>query len=82
MHAWYRCAKPGSVRRLYEALNPGGLLVIEGLAGGRNFMFQADELLRDFAKLRILRYEDLRGEADWAPGQKSHIVRFVGEKVP
>jgi SAM-dependent methyltransferase len=82
MHAWYRGAEPGIVQRLYEGLKPGGLLVIEGFAGEPKFMFQTNELLRDFARLRILRYEDLQGEADWVPGRKSRIVQFVGEKTP
>jgi SAM-dependent methyltransferase len=81
MHAWYHGAKPASARRIREALKPGGLLVIEGFAGKESFMFQPNELLRDFSNLRILRYEDLEGEADWAPGQKSHIIRLVAEKA-
>jgi hypothetical protein len=43
-------------------------------------MFQPNELIRDFGDFRILSYEDLLGEADWAPGRKSHIVRLVAEK--
>jgi hypothetical protein len=43
-------------------------------------MFHSNELLRDFGDLRILRYEDLEGQADWAPGRKSHIIRLVAEK--
>lgn len=54
--------------------------MIEGFAGGEKFMFQPNELLHDFPDLRILRYEDLQDEADWAPGRKSHIIRFVAEK--
>jgi SAM-dependent methyltransferase len=80
MHAWYHGAKPGSVQRLREALKPGGLLVIEGFAGKEKYMFQPNELLHDFADLRILRYQDLQDEADWAPGHKSHIIRLVAEK--
>ena len=45
-------------------------------------MFQPNELLHDFAALRILRYEDLQDEADWNPGKKSHIIRLIAEKVP
>jgi SAM-dependent methyltransferase len=81
MHAWYQGAKPRSVSRLYEALRPGGLLAVEGFAGSEKFMFQPSELLRDFAKLRILRYEDIQREADWAPGRESHIIRLVAEKL-
>jgi SAM-dependent methyltransferase len=80
MHAWYHGAKPLSVQRLREALKPGGLLVIEGFAGKEKYMFQPNELLHDFAELRILRYEDLQDEADWAPGHKSQIIRLVAQK--
>jgi SAM-dependent methyltransferase len=82
MHAWYHGGKPPVAGRLREALKPGGLLVIEGFAGEEKFMFQSNELLRDFSDLKILRYEDAREEADWAPGQKSHIIRMVAEKLP
>ena len=58
MHAWYHEAKPRSPERLFDALKPGGLLVIEGFAGTEKFMFQPNELLRDFGKLRVLRYEE------------------------
>jgi len=67
--------------RIAAALKPGGLLVIEGFAGQEKFMFQPNELLRDFSDLRVLRYEDTEDEADWAPGHRSHIIRFVAEKM-
>jgi hypothetical protein len=60
-------------------LKPGGLLVIEGYAGEKG-AYQTNELLRSFANLKIVHYEDVRDEADWAPGEKSHIVRFIAEK--
>jgi hypothetical protein len=37
-------------------------------------------LLRDFDKLKIVHYEDVVDEADWAPGQKSRVIRFIAEK--
>ena len=80
VHAWYRGAKPQSVQRIVEALKPGGVVVIEGFAGNERYAFHSNELLRDFGDLRILRYEDLEGQADWDPGRKSHIIRLVAEK--
>ena len=53
--------------------------MIEGFAGGQ-VGYQTNELLRAFNDLNTLRYEDVMDEADWAPGKKSHIVRFVAEK--
>ena len=82
MHAWYHGAKPASPRRLADGLKPGGILVVEGFAGRQEFMFQSNELLRDFPKLRVLRYEDSEDEAEWAPGRQSRIIRFVAEKTP
>lgn len=80
VHAWYNGTRPASTRRIVQALRPGGLVVMEGFAGKESFMFQPNELLRDFSELKILRYEDLEDEADWAPGRKSHIIRFVAAK--
>ena len=80
MHAWYRGTKPAGAKRILASLKPGGLLVIEGFAGPENYMFQPNELLRDFTELHVLRYEDTEGEAEWAPGKVSHIIRFVAEK--
>jgi SAM-dependent methyltransferase len=82
VHAWYESARPRSTERIREALKPGGLLVMEGFAGDENFMFHTNQLLRDFDALRILRYEDVEDEAEWAPGRRSHLVRFVAEKNP
>jgi SAM-dependent methyltransferase len=80
VHAWYNGTRPASTRRIVEGLRPGGLVVMEGFAGKETFMFQPNELLRDFGELKILRYEDLEDEADWAPGRKSHIIRLVAAK--
>lgn len=80
MHAWYQGTRPSSAQRLVAALKPGGRIVIEGFAGDQKFMFQSNELLRDFASLTILRYEDTEDEAEWAPGRRSHLIRLVAEK--
>jgi SAM-dependent methyltransferase len=79
MHAWFHESKHNLPEILAAALKPGGLLVIEGYAGDKGD-FQTNELLRDFDKLKIVHYEDVVDEADWAPGQKSRVVRFIGEK--
>ncbi len=50
--------------RLLAALRPGGLLDLSRpFQGPEKFMFQPNELLRDFPDLRVLRYEDTEGEA-------------------
>jgi hypothetical protein len=80
MHAWFHESKRDVPRLLVEGLKPGGLLVIEGYAGEEKTNYQTNELLRRFANLKIVHYEDVWDEADWAPGEKSHIVRFIAEK--
>jgi SAM-dependent methyltransferase len=79
MHAWYHFSKLDTAQRLRDALKPGGLLVVEGFAGGEAG-FKTNELLHDFADLKIVRYDDVQDEADWNPGRKSHIIRLVAEK--
>jgi SAM-dependent methyltransferase len=79
MHGWFHETRLNLPQRLSEALRPGGLLVIEGYAGGQGD-FQTNELLRVFSNLKIVHYEDIRDEADWAPGRKSRLVRFIAEK--
>ena len=79
MHARYHRSKLPSAQRLREALKSGGMLVIEGYAG-TDAGFQTDELRRDFADLKILRYEDVSDEADWSPGRRDRIIRFVAIK--
>jgi SAM-dependent methyltransferase len=80
MHGWFHESKRDVPRLLVEGLKPGGLLVIEGYAGDDRTYYQTNELLRRFANLKIVHYEDVWDEADWAPGEKSHIVRFIAEK--
>jgi SAM-dependent methyltransferase len=79
MHAWFHESGRNVARLLAEGLKPGGLLVIEGYAGDKGD-YRTNELLRTFDGLRILHYEDVVDEADWAPGRKSHVVRFIAEK--
>lgn len=79
MHAWFHESAHNVLRLLAEALKPDGLLVIEGYAGEKGD-YQTNELLRSFDRLKVLHYEDVLDEADWAPGQKSRMVRFIAEK--
>jgi SAM-dependent methyltransferase len=79
MHAWFHESKRNVPEVLAAALKPGGLLVIEGYAGDQS-AFQTNEVVRDFDKLKIIHYEDVVDEADWAPGQKSRVIRFIAQK--
>ena len=79
MHAWFHESAHNVPQLLADALRPGGLLVIEGYAGDKGD-YQTNELLRSFDGLKVLHYEDVVDEADWAPGEKSRVVRFIAEK--
>jgi SAM-dependent methyltransferase len=80
MHAWFHQSKHNVPEMLAAALKPGGLLVIEGYAGDKGD-FQSNELLRAFDKLKVIHYEDLVDEADWAPREKSRVIRFIAERL-
>jgi SAM-dependent methyltransferase len=79
MHAWFHQSKHNVPEIIAAALKPGGLLVIEGYAGDEGD-FQTNELLRAFDKLKIVHYEDVVDEADWAPGATSRVIRFIAER--
>ena len=82
MHSWHDRSPTDVPTRIYEALRPGGLLVIEGFAKPElSFGFSVEQLSKAYARLRILKRESVLDEADWDKGNKRHIVRFVAEKV-
>lgn len=76
--------------RIARALKPGGMLIVEnfqrdlnrpGAVGGAPLGYEVNELLRAFPMLRIRRYEDTLGLADWSrSGQPVPVVRLVAEK--
>jgi SAM-dependent methyltransferase len=81
MHGWHQNSKTDVPTRVYNALRPGGLLVMEAFRRPLNGSgFRADELAKAFGRLRILRNEDVVDEPDWAKGEKKDLVRFVAEK--
>lgn len=80
MHAWFHESKRDVPKILVGALKPGGLFVVEGYAGAEGHAYRSNELLRKFDDMRIVHYEDIDDEADWAPGGKSRLVRFIAEK--
>lgn len=76
--------------RLVAALKPGGALVVENFArdvnrpgrvGGAPLGYAANELLQVFNGLRVRRYEDTAGVADWGRQTATvPVVRFLAEK--
>ncbi|MFB3777508.1 MAG: class I SAM-dependent methyltransferase [Bryobacteraceae bacterium] len=71
--------------RIIDSLKPGGILVFEHLmdeSGSENaapWLPRPEELPRLFGRLRILRYEDARADADWS-WRPERIARLVAEK--
>jgi hypothetical protein len=70
-------------------LKLGGILVVEGFHRDLNRLgvqggyigYRSNELPRAFDRLRILRYEDTVGPADWErSGQEAPVVRFIAVK--
>lgn len=77
-------------QRLVAGLRPGGLLVVENFArdvnqparvGGAPLGYSTNQLLTVFSDLRVRRYEDTMGVADWGrQGRQVPVMRFAGEK--
>jgi SAM-dependent methyltransferase len=78
-----------NAEKIMEALKPGGILVVEGFHRDLNRVgvlgdamgYQSNELLKAFARLRVLYYEDMIAAADWErSGHEAPIVRFLAVK--
>jgi SAM-dependent methyltransferase len=75
------------VARVHEALRPGGRVVVEGFhrdatktaSIGGGVVFDSNELLRLFDRLRIVRYEDTEGVADFGL-RTTRLVRLCAQK--
>jgi SAM-dependent methyltransferase len=81
MHYWHQTSTTDVPTRIYNALRPGGLLVMEAFRKPVNGSgFRTDELAKAFSRFRILRNENVVDEPDWSKGEKKELVRFVGEK--
>jgi SAM-dependent methyltransferase len=77
MQDWHANSKTDIPTRIFDALKPGGMIIIEGFGPPR--LKEAD-LRRGFERMRILRCETLEDDPEWGRGQKRTIVRFVAEK--
>ncbi|MBI1875080.1 MAG: class I SAM-dependent methyltransferase [Acidobacteria bacterium] len=75
------------VPRLYDALRPGGLVVVEGFhrdatkiaSIGAGVVFDTNELLKLFERFRVVRYEDTNGTADFGM-QGTRVVRLCAQR--
>jgi SAM-dependent methyltransferase len=76
------------VANVVRALRPGGMVVVEGFhrdatktrSIGGGVVFDTNELLKLFAPLRIVRYEDVDGVADFANQSDTRVVRLAAVK--
>jgi SAM-dependent methyltransferase len=88
MHSWHRSSNTDVSARIYAALKPRGVVVIEAFAdpphpSGLNLA----ELVRSFSKLHIIRQEVVEEEPDWGPTnvptaerKKQRLTRLVARK--
>jgi SAM-dependent methyltransferase len=75
------------VPRIVDALKPGGLVVVEGFhrdatktsSIGGGVVFDSNELLNLFERLRVVRYEDTSGTGDFGL-QATRLVRLAAQK--
>jgi SAM-dependent methyltransferase len=82
-YAWVPANDPSLVKRLYDSLRPGGLVVYESALfdAGTPVGVHPQELLRAFQNdLRILRYEETTAISDWDNRKKEPIVRVLARK--
>jgi SAM-dependent methyltransferase len=64
----------GDAQQFWKALRPGGIVVYENGADGRN------EVLKAFLDFQIVRFEDVVTTADWNPDRKTRVQRLVAQK--
>jgi SAM-dependent methyltransferase len=84
-YTWVPIRGADYAERIVDSLRPGGVLVFEHLldeSGGEGaapWLPRPNELLKVFARLRILRYEDARMRADWS-WREERVARLVGQR--
>jgi SAM-dependent methyltransferase len=75
------------IEKIVRAMKPGGIVVVEGFhrdvtrtnSVGGGVVFDSNELLKLFAGLRVLRYEDADAKLDFGSGQ-GRAVRLCAMK--
>lgn len=78
----------GILDRIHTALKPGGIVVLEayhrdatqGSSIGRDVVWDTNELLVAFGRLRIIRYEDTEAPADFGGRRETRVVRLCAQK--
>ena len=76
------------LQKIIDSLAPGGMVVVEGFHRdttakrpvGGGVVFDTNELLKLFAPLRVIQYEDLEGPTDFGVGEPNRLVRLAAIK--
>lgn len=76
------------VTQVLRALRPGGMVIVEGFhrdatktqSIGGAVVFDTNELPQLFAKLRMVRYEDVEAAGDFGGMETTRVVRFAAVK--
>jgi SAM-dependent methyltransferase len=76
------------IQKIIDSLAPGGMVVVEGFHRdttqkrpvGGGVVFDTNELLKLFAPLRVVQYEDLEGQTDFGIGEPNRLVRLAAVK--
>jgi 2-polyprenyl-3-methyl-5-hydroxy-6-metoxy-1,4-benzoquinol methylase len=74
--------------RVLDSLKPGGVVVVEAFhrdatknaSIGGGVVFDSNELLQMFNKLRVLHYEDVEAVGDFGARRTTRVVRLAAEK--
>lgn len=74
--------------KVMESLRPGGVVVVEAFhrdatktaSIGGGVVFDSNELLKLFDKLRVIHYEDAKSVGDFGGAAETRVVRLAAEK--
>ena len=75
--------------RVIDSLRPGGVIVVEAFhrdatktaSIGGGVVFDTNELLKIFEKLRVIHYEDTKAMGDFGGKAETRVVRLAAEKL-
>ncbi|HXW07920.1 MAG TPA: class I SAM-dependent methyltransferase [Vicinamibacterales bacterium] len=81
MHGWHRRSPTDVPGRIYRALRPGGLLIVEGFREPPNTVgLRTEVLAREYGRMHIIRNENVSEYPAWYEAERTPLVFFVAEK--
>jgi 2-polyprenyl-3-methyl-5-hydroxy-6-metoxy-1,4-benzoquinol methylase len=78
-YAFVNMSDEAFLKRVYDSLKPGGMVLVEQLNSGSMAKGPKNALFGSFKELRVLHYEDTIDTADWSMSQ-SRIGRIAAQK--